>query len=234
MANRRSGQETGLRHPTLSGAPALRTPPAPCHVGPDPVGPPEIARPVKQPASCDMTNRREASREILGPRGSRGAAVDRPLAGGGDIRLRNPIGSVPEGGFSHTPRGPADRTKGPAAAAEGCGGALDGRRRPSVPQARAVPGGGGGPPRPAAGPPCPDRRRDRDRRPLTPPPPGGVGPSAQRSMLTRGISDVISPGVSRPRLTGGDGSVRVASRRFGQVQGRATRPSWPRPPLSCG
>jgi hypothetical protein len=175
MANRRSGQETGLRHPTLSGAPALRTPPAPCHVGPDPVGPPEIARPVKQPASCDMTNRREASREILGPRGSRGAAVDRPLAGGGDIRLRNPIGSVPEGGFSHTPRGPADRTKGPAAAAEGCGGALDGRRRPSVPQARAVPGGGGGPPAPPRG------RRARVV--------GGIGTVARRHPHPRRVGD---------------------------------------------
>ena len=95
-------------------------------------------------------------------------------------------------------------------------------------------GRGQGSPRPAAGPPCPDRRRDRDRRPWTLPALKRGGFSAQRSMLTRGMSDMISPGVSRPRPTGGGGPVRVVSRRFGQVQERATRSSWPRPPLSCG
>jgi hypothetical protein len=91
---------------------------------------------------------------------------------------------------------------------------------------------------PAAGPPCPDRRQDRDCRLLTLPPLKGVGFSVQRSMLTRGRSDMISLSVSRLRLTSGDGSVRVVSRRFGQVA--ATRPAaarlipWASPRASSG
>jgi hypothetical protein len=93
---------------------------------------------------------------------------------------------------------------------------------------------GQGPHRPAAGPPCPDRRRDRDRRLSTLPPMKLIGFSYQKSMIKHGISDTISPGVLRLRPTGGDGPVRAVSRRLGQVQGRATRSSWPRPSLSCG
>lgn len=175
MTSRRSGQDNRFARPPISGAPTLRTPPALRHVGSDPVGPLEIARPVKRPASCAMTGRREASRGIPGPRGSRRAAVDRPLAGDGDIRLRDLIESVPGGWlFTHAPR-PGRRDEGPRRGGRGMrwGFRREAAPLPTTSKSRARQGQG--PPRPAMGPPCPDRRQDRDRRLLTPPPPkGGV------------------------------------------------------------
>jgi len=178
-ANRRSARNHRSAISSLSGAPALRALPALCPVGLDPVGPHEIARPVKDPLATQVAPCWNPRASGLSPPGDQGSGLKRT-----------------------TSKGRARR--------------------------------GQGPPRPAAGPPCPDRRRDRDCRPSTLPPLKGVGFSAQRSMLTHGISDMVSPSVSRLRLTGGDGSVRVVSRRFGRVQERATWFSWPRPSLSCG
>ena len=170
---------------------------------------------MKRPASCDTTNRREASREILGPRGSRGAAGDRPLAGDGDIskssRFRPPREQGPDStespgcfaaprqgvsaGECREPGGdrgvyrvrPGRQDEGPRRGGRRMrwGFRREAARPRTTSKGRA--GRGQGPPRPAAGPPCPDRRRDRDHRPWTPPALKGVGSSAQRSMLTRGM-----------------------------------------------